>query len=600
MSSPAPVRQDHPTTGGPIRFLPWLRWPVTDAHRRRYGPVTAFVAAAAAALGIGSPYLPWAFSRKALDNMTFLGGPSPLQFLQLAIAVITLTCVLGGIARRRGWPALRNPTAGARGLARIGWSRAAKTAASGWLIFMLIGVAAIAVELGGLVNVRYGGWVATALAALAFFATRLLPTDPEPDLHRVELDSWVEIVIIVAIMGVGMFGATYALKIDDAGTFCVFLAFVVAVVLTLGRSGFGGFIRAAGRRHRRVLLLSMFVVAFAFPLTQSGSSATMSIATQVLVFAATALGLNIVVGLAGLLDLGYIAFLGAGSFTAAVLSRSAAATIDWHPPFLVVMIISGLVSATLGLIIGLPNLRVSGDYLAIVTLAFGEIFRYTMVNLDGSDGPNLIHGINGITAIPDLNLFGFDFGATRSLFGVSIPREANYYILLLVLIAIVMVIFRNINASRIGRGWVAIREDEKAAEAMGVNVFGLKVLAFAGGAFLAGIAGSVKAHVDVSITPDQFQFLDSAFLLAAVVLGGMGTIGGVLVGATLLKLAPEKLRFINDYRLLIFGLLLILMMRFRPEGLMPSARRQLEFHAEDEELAGTVVPIDALEATQVR
>jgi branched-chain amino acid transport system permease protein len=132
---------------------------------------------------------------------------------------------------------------------------------------------------------------------------------------------------------------------------------------------------------------------------------------------------------------------------------------------------------------------------------------------------------------------------------------------------------------------VAIREDEKAAEAMGVNVFGLKILAFVVGAFLAGMAGTIKAHQDVSVTPDQYIFLESAFLLAAIVLGGMGTIAGVLVGAVILKLLPEKLRFFADYRLLLFGLLLVLMMRFRPEGLVASHRRQLEFHEDDEELA---------------
>ena len=123
---------------------------------------------------------------------------------------------------------------------------------------------------------------------------------------------------------------------------------------------------------------------------------------------------------------------------------------------------------------------------------------------------------------------------------------------------------------------------------MGVNTFGLKLLAFAGGAFLAGIAGTVKAHYDTSVTPDQYQFLESAFLLAAVVLGGMGTIAGVILGAVILKLMPEKLRFFNEYRLLLFGLLLVLMMRFRPEGLVANRRRQLEFHEDDEELADEV------------
>jgi branched-chain amino acid transport system permease protein len=329
-------------------------------------------------------------------------------------------------------------------------------------------------------------------------------------------------------------------------------------------------------------------VSFAFPFTQDGSDANMSIATQVIIFAATAMGLNIVVGLAGLLDLGYIAFLGAGAFVAAILSESAFSTVDVHPPFIVVVLISGTVAATLGLIIGSPTLRVSGDYLAIVTLAFGEIFRISMNNLDGENGPNLTRGPNGIPAIPDLNLFGFDFGDPHVVLGVPLGRFSNYYFLLLVLIALIILVFTRLNNSRIGRGWVAIREDEKAAEAMGVNVFGLKLFAFAGGAFLAGVAGSVKAHQDVSVTPDQYVFLESAFLLAAIVLGGMGTVLGVLIGATLLKLMPEKLRFVNEYRLLIFGLLLIIMMRFRPEGLIANQRRQLEFHEDDEELAERV------------
>jgi branched-chain amino acid transport system permease protein len=208
-----------------------------------------------------------------------------------------------------------------------------------------------------------------------------------------------------------------------------------------------------------------------------------------------------------------------------------------------------------------------------------------MINLDGEAGPNITHGSNGIPAIPDLTLFGFDFGRPHVALGIPLGRFSNYYFLLLVLIAFVILVFVRLNNSRIGRGWVAIREDEKAAEAMGVNVFGLKLFAFASGAFLAGVAGAVKAHQDISVTPDQFIFLESAFLLAAVVLGGMGTVLGVLVGATLLKLLPEKLRFVSEYRLMIFALLLILMMRFRPEGMIPSQRRQLEFHEEDEELA---------------
>lgn len=249
------------------------------------------------------------------------------------------------------------------------------------------------------------------------------------------------------------------------------------------------------------------------------------------------------------------------------------------------MLIGAGVAATLGLIIGTPTLRVSGDYLAIVTLGFGEIFRFSMFNLDGNNGPNLTNGPNGVPGIPDLEIGSFNFGDVHTVAGIELGRFSNYYFLLLILTGFVILVFSRLNNSRIGRGWVAIREDEKAAEAMGVNTFGLKLLAFAVGAFLAGLAGTIKAHQDGAVSPDQFIFLESAFLLAAIVLGGMGTIAGVLLGATILKLLPEKLRFFSEYRLLLFGLLLVLMMRFRPEGLVANRRRQLEFHEEDEQLA---------------
>ncbi len=228
-----------------------------------------------------------------------------------------------------------------------------------------------------------------------------------------------------------------------------------------------------------------------------------------------------------------------------------------------------------------------------------EIFRITVNNLDGINGPSITNGPNGVSGIPELNLFGFDFGQPHTLGGFTLTRYANYYFLLLLLGAFVILVFTRLNNSRIGRGWVAIREDERAAEAMGVNVFGLKLFAFAGGAFLAGLAGTIKAHQDLAISPDQFVFLESAFLLAAIVLGGMGTVAGALVGATMLKLLPEKLRFLENYRLLMFGILLVLMMRFRPEGLVASKRRQLEFHEDDQELA-EAIQVEHLETKEAQ
>jgi branched-chain amino acid transport system permease protein len=546
---------------------------ITPERQQRADPTGRWLGIAGGVVLAASAFLPWAFSFAALDGMTLFGNPSPLQYFGMLLGLLVAVFI---VSARRIKP---------RGRVRVGWVRGAKAAATGALVYIALIILSIAIELGGLINVMYGGWLALLGAALAFAGTRLMVSDRPATLSQAKLRPALEILLVAVVMGIALFATAYALNIDDGGTFVCFVAFLSALVAVFFRVGVMGFLSGVSQRHRKVLILAAFVVAFLFPFTQGGSDANMSIATQVIIFAATAMGLNIVVGLAGLLDLGYVAFLGAGAFVAAIFSRSAFATADIHPPFIVVVLMSGAIAAILGLIIGSPTLRVSGDYLAIVTLAFGEIFRITMINLDGEAGPDITHGSNGIPAIPDLNLFGFDFGDPHEVLGIPLGRFSNYYFLLLLLIGFVILVFVRLNNSRIGRGWVAIREDEKAAVAMGVNAFGLKVFAFVSGAFLAGIAGSIKAHVDVSITPDQFIFLESAFLLAAIVLGGMGTVLGVLVGATLLKLLPEKLRFVSEYRLLIFGMLLILMMRFRPEGLIPSQRRQLEFHEEDEELA---------------
>jgi branched-chain amino acid transport system permease protein len=258
-----------------------------------------------------------------------------------------------------------------------------------------------------------------------------------------------------------------------------------------------------------------------------------------------------------------------------------------HFPFWAAVIIGALASLVFGVLIGAPTLRLRGDYLAIVTLGFGEIFRITANNLDGTSGPSLTNGSNGISSIPNLDVLGFDFGAQHSIAGFTIGRFANYFFLMLIITAVVVLVFRRSGNSRLGRAWVAIREDETAALAMGINGFRVKLIAFAVGACLAGLAGTVQAHVTYTVTPEQYLFAgpippNSAFLLAAVVLGGMGTISGPLIGAALLFLIPNKLQFLGDYQLFAFGVALILLMRFRPEGLIPNRRRQLEFHEEAE------------------
>lgn len=529
---------------------------------------------AGAALVIVGSFLSWSYDGAILGDLSLNFYPGSLQILAIVTAVLALVLLLtekGPLQSRLG-PWL-DATLGLRAIGI-------------WLaVYMVLVVLAISIESDGLINVNPGGYISLVGAILLLASSRLLPLHQLRDLSQAKLPGWSEILAIAVMMAAILFGAAYALDLKDAWSFVLCLTFFGAVIAMLFRTGIMGWLGHVAQRHKKVLTLAAFVVAFFFPFTQNGSDANMSIATQVLIFAATAMGLNIVVGLAGLLDLGYIAFLGSGAYVAAMLSESAFATIDWHPPFPVVVLLGACVAATLGLIIGSPTLRVSGDYLAIVTLGFGEIFRLSMGNLDGINGPLLTNGPNGIPGIPELQIGSFNFGDVHTVAGIELGRFSNYYFLLLILIGFVILVFSRLNDSRIGRGWIAIREDEKAAEAMGVNVFGLKLLAFAIGAFLAGLAGTIKAHQDVAVSPDQYVFLESAFLLAAIVLGGMGTIAGVLLGATILKLLPEKLRFFSEYRLLMFGLLLVLMMRFRPEGLVASRRRQLEFHEEDEELA---------------
>ncbi|WP_370892972.1 branched-chain amino acid ABC transporter permease [Janibacter sp. GXQ6167] len=551
--------------------------PVADrpvASRGRGVSLVTILGAAGSLLLIISGLLSWSYEPSVLEDISPRLSPVTLQLFAILIGVTGLVLVAGRVGPLRHTLSFLDTR---RGLQALG---------IGAVLFMALSLTAITVTTGGLINANEGAWVAV-VGALALAATvtqrgeDLFVRDP----LRITWPGWFEILMIVALCAAALWVAAYALGHGDVWVFMTFLLTIAVICTALARAGFFSVVGLIAQRHRHVLTLGAFAAAFLFPFTQDGSEVNMSVATLVLIFGATAIGLNIVVGLAGLLDLGYVAFLGAGAYVGAILSGSAFATVGWQPPFIVTVLLGGIFAAFLGLIVGSPTLRVSGDYLAIVTLAFGEIFRLTMFNLDGNNGPNFTNGPNGITAIPDLNLFGFDFGATHVILGVPLSRAANYYLLLLFLTAFIIMVFANLNNSRIGRGWVAIREDERAAEAMGVNTFGLKLLAFAGGAFLAGVAGTIKAHYDTSVTPDQYIFLESAFLLAAVVLGGMGTIAGVMLGAVILKMLPEKLRFFEDYRLLLFGLLLVLMMRFRPEGLVANRRRQLEFHDDDEQLA---------------
>ncbi len=433
-------------------------------------------------------------------------------------------------------------------------------------------VLAIAKDGGGLGAVAYGAWLAmvgTLVMSLAFHA---LDDGREVPARFRRFPAAVELVIVALSLAVLLLAVVVGLKIEESSRFVSFVAFVGVAASALQRLGAFAFLESLFVRHRRITLAAAAITAIAFPFTQEGSSYWLRVFASIGVFAAAAIGLNIVVGLAGLLDLGYIAFFGVGAYVGALLGSAARTTYDAHWPFLLVVLIGATVAAVFGVVIGAPTLRLRGDYLAIVTLGFGEIFRIAAFNLDW-----LTRGPNGIAGVPDLALGSFDFGETHEVLGFTLPGFANYYFVELLLVAVVIVIFTRLDHSRIGRAWVAIREDETAAAAMGINTVRMKLLAFAMGAFLAGAAGTVNAHVAASAAPDSFTFLESILLLAAVVLGGMGTVTGALLGSSALFIIPEKLRAFQDKRLLLFGLALVLMMRFRPEGMVAGKRRKAEF-----------------------
>jgi branched-chain amino acid transport system permease protein len=285
---------------------------------------------------------------------------------------------------------------------------------------------------------------------------------------------------------------------------------------------------------------------------------TLDVATNAGIYVLLALGLNVVVGMAGLLVLGFIAFSAVGAYTYGILGT------QMHLSFWLALPLGGLLAACFGLLLGLPTLRLRGDYLAIVTLGFGEITRITLNNWN-----SLTHGPNGILGIPPPSLFGFTF---------SQPR--HYFYLVLALVALAAFCSRRLERSRLGRAWVAMREDETAAESMGVPTLRLKLLAFMIAAFWGGVAGVVFASKQLFISPESFNFLESVMVLCMVVLGGMGSVPGVIVGAILLAFLPEVLRGVAEYRLIVFGVAMILLMQYRPQGLWPSTHRFEETAAE--------------------
>ncbi|WP_166358824.1 high-affinity branched-chain amino acid ABC transporter permease LivM [Pseudomonas akapageensis] len=327
-------------------------------------------------------------------------------------------------------------------------------------------------------------------------------------------------------------------------------------------------------KTQRWVIMGLIVVALVWPFF--GSRGAVDIATLILIYVLLGLGLNIVVGLAGLLDLGYVGFYAVGAYSYALLSHY------YGLSFWICLPIAGLMAATFGFLLGFPVLRLRGDYLAIVTLGFGEIIRLFLRNLTGLTG-----GPNGISNIPKPTLFGLSFDRTAAegmqtfheFFGLTynpVSKVVFLYLVALLLALFALFVINRLLRMPIGRAWEALREDEIACRALGLNPTVIKLSAFTLGACFAGFAGSFFAARQGLVTPESFTFIESATILAIVVLGGMGSQLGVVLAAVVMILLPELMRDFSEYRMLMFGALMVLMMIWRPQGLLPMQRPHME------------------------
>ncbi|MBY8876640.1 branched-chain amino acid ABC transporter permease [Actinacidiphila acidipaludis] len=591
-------------THGNRRTAPFIPLPLTAARATTL---------AGAVITIASTFMSWTYTTDFPGDLTVSGYPGGLQIMTLIGAILTGVVALGTF----GLTGLRwlTPSRTNNGVLLL----ALATLGTTW--YTVIDIAA---KLGGLANLDPGGFVAFIGALVLFAGALALPLDRHPEepadaeyyelgraegisavvrgyawlrearLHHSELrvpdarklNRWLQRLVIVVVYALGLKILTFGLATDYSDIFIGYLIVLAVGVWGLSAGGLLKQFQQLTQHNKKFSSTVGVLTAIAYPFAQN-NELWANLGASVLIVGTVALGLNIVVGLTGLLDLGYVAFLGVGAYTAALVSGSPFSI--WSGtqfPFWAAALAGMGAACVFGVLIGAPTLRLRGDYLAIVTLGFGEIFRIIVRNLDGVSGPKVTNGPNGIAQIPDLSIFGYNLGDTHSVGSFTLGRFANYYLLMLVITIIVVLVFTRAADSRIGRSWIAIREDETAATAMGINGFRVKLVAFALGASLAGLAGTVFAHVTNSVVPDPYVFSgsvppNSAFLLAAVVLGGMGTVSGPILGAALLYVIPQKLSFLSQYELFAFGIALILIMRFRPEGIIPNRRRQLEFH-EDE------------------
>ncbi|MFO1244935.1 MAG: ABC transporter ATP-binding protein [Ramlibacter sp.] len=347
------------------------------------------------------------------------------------------------------------------------------------------------------------------------------------------------------------------------------------------------------QKNKLAVYLAIAAALLILPLVlQSAGNAWVRIADMALLYVLLALGLNIVVGYAGLLDLGFVAFFAIGAYMYGLMaSPHLTDAFPWfaqmfpnglHTPLWIIIPLAAFLAGILGILLGAPTLKLRGDYLAIVTLGFGEIIRVFLNNLDHP--VNITNGPKGLGQIDSIKFFGLDLGKTLNIGGFDIASVSLYYYLFLVLVIVSIVICHRLEVSRIGRAWMAIREDEIAAKAMGINTRNMKLLAFGMGATFGGVSGCMFAAFQGFVSPESFSLMESVMIVAMVVLGGIGHLPGVILGAVLLSALPEVLRYVagplqamTDGRLdsailrqLLIALAMIIVMLMRPRGLWPA------------------------------
>lgn len=374
--------------------------------------------------------------------------------------------------------------------------------------------------------------------------------------------------VVLFLELITLFLCVFALKIESLVGFLIFIGIIIAIVYYgVKNESIRNKISNAFSSSKRLSLWFGIVLLFIFPLFFIDSPYWIFVITIGIIYIILAIGLNMMLGSLDLVNLGFAAFFGIGAYTVGMIT----AKYGLHLPYFVVFLAAGITAMIFGLLLCLPTMNMKGYYFSLTTIAFGLAVELTINNLEWTGGPG------GIKNVPHISIFGLNLGENYSIFGYELPFQINYFYFAVLIMLGVMLVAWLIHNSRIGLAWNAIKEDDIAARAQGINIKAYRIYAFAIGSFIAGIAGSIFAPLMGYIAPTNFTYAHSITMVAMVILGGIDNIFGIALGAFLLSITPEKFRAFADYRMLIYALIIILMVIYRPQGLIPKKIRKYNF-----------------------